>query len=360
MNILHIISAPASGGAEVYVKDLAKQLSSDGHNVHIAFLSNAEDINRDVAYGKNFLADLEYAGICTFIIGNETRRKPWLGAIKIRRYIRKNNIDICHTHLAYGIIFSSLSSIPVIYTHHTIQPRWGKLTYSIFNKLVDRYVGISEKCSSALAGYTNRQVTTINNAVAEEKFKDFMRVREHKSPLFAVMVGRITPEKDYINLFKALSLLDERLLKDINFFIAGEGSEEYKKVLFLFIEKYKLSNHVEFVGNIQNIPKFLYEADLFVMSSASEGLPIALTEAAVSGLPCIVTDVGGCSEVIGKSDNGALVPPNNPRALATEIERFISDSSLINTYSKNAVLNSHRYSIKGAAKLHVDLYQSLI
>lgn len=48
MNILHIISSPASGGTEVYVKDLAINLSNQGHNLHVAFLSNASDIGRDI------------------------------------------------------------------------------------------------------------------------------------------------------------------------------------------------------------------------------------------------------------------------------------------------------------------------
>lgn len=52
------------------------------------------------------------------------------------------------------------------------------------------------------------------------------------------------------------------------------------------------------------------------MSSSSEGLPISLTEAAISGLPCIVTDIGGCAEIIVKSNNGVVVPPHAPQELA--------------------------------------------
>lgn len=65
MNILHIISALASGGAEVYVKDLAKYLSSQGHNLHVAFLSSEKDAGRDTKYEKYFLDDLKSTGVQT-------------------------------------------------------------------------------------------------------------------------------------------------------------------------------------------------------------------------------------------------------------------------------------------------------
>ncbi|WP_228278533.1 hypothetical protein [Acinetobacter indicus] len=83
MNILHIISAPASGGAEVYVKDLASCLACQGHNLHIAFLSNASDVGRNPVYEENFLNDLKSSGVNIYIIGNETRKKPWLGKLSV-------------------------------------------------------------------------------------------------------------------------------------------------------------------------------------------------------------------------------------------------------------------------------------
>src|SRR5690606_23120808 len=100
----------------------------------------------------------------------------------------------------------------------------------------------------------------------------------------------------------------------------------------------------------------LNDADIFLMSSAWEGLPIALTEATISGLPCIVTDVGGCIEIIENSKNGIVVSPNNPQALADAIYKLVSEPKLIEEYSKNAIQNSAHYSISKAAQLHVSLY----
>lgn len=357
MNILHIVSAAASGGAEVYIKDLAKFLSKQGHTLHIAFLSTAADAGRDLVYEQNFLDDLKSFGVRTYVIGNETRRKPWIGITRLRKYVRANDIDICHTHIAYGIVFSVLLNIPVVYTHHTIKPRWGNLTYKLFNSLVDEYVGISEKCAIALREYTGREVTTISNAVSEDKFSGYVRKRTLEETVRIVMVGQLTIPKDYITMLQAITLMDSGLRKKIKVSIAGEGNAEYKNKLLEYVNKNSLNNVVEFVGVKTNIPKFLYEADVFLMSSSWEGLPIALIEAAVSGLPCIVTDVGGCSEVITNCKNGIFVSPKDPNKLADEIIRFITDDTLIEKFSTNAINNSCYYSIDKAAKLHIELYE---
>lgn len=360
MNILHFISSPASGGAEVYVKDLAEFLSKQGHNVHIIFLSSAADIGRNTEYEENFLNDLKNAGVKTYVIGNDTRKKPWLGMLRIKKYVLENKIDIYHTHLAFGIFFSTLISTPVVYTHHSMEPRWGKFLYQIFNKLVDEYVGISKKCAIALQSYTRRNINTIANAVSEEKFTGYKRVRIPDDIINISMVGRITLQKDYMNMLAALNLLDEKLKINLRVRIAGEGDPNYKIQLLDYINNTNLNSVVDFVGVKTNIPEFLNEADIFIMSSAWEGLPIALTEAAVSGLPCIVTNVGGCIEIIENSKNGIVVSPKNPQALADAIYKLASEPKLIEEYSKNAIKNSVQYSISKAAQLHLDLYSNML
>ncbi len=361
MNILHIVSAPASGGAEVYVKDLAKYLSLQ-HNVHIAFLSSAADAGRDLDYEKNYLEDLRFSGVKMYIIGNETRKNPWLGMMRLRRYVKDNNIEICHTHLAYGIVFSTLLKIPVVYTHHNITRRWGKYTYKVFNKLVDEYVGISEICATALEEYTGKKVSTIFNAVSLDKFKGYSRPRVFdKSCIINIaMIGTLQPQKDYPNILEALTLLDQKVRDQISISIAGEGEKEYKAELMDNVKNNYLQDIVNFIGVTNDIPQFLYDADLFIMSSAWEGLPISLTEAAISGLPCIVTNVGGCSEVIVRSNNGLIIEPHDSQALANAITKVVTNKSTMEQWSRNAIENIEKYSIEKAVDSHISLYYSLL
>ena len=358
MNILHFLSAPTSGGAEIYVKDLAKYLAKKEHNLHIVFLSSAKDDGRSTEFEREFLNDLRSSNVSIYIVGNETRKKPWLGMLRIRKYVKDNNIDVYHTHLAYGIVFSTLLKIPVIYTHHNITRRWGDMTYKLFNILVDEYVGISEICANALKEYTGRKVTTIYNAVSLDKFTGYSRVRVlgQDSIINIAMIGTLQPQKDYLNMLHALTLLDENIKSQISVSIAGEGPKIYRVELQDFVKKNNLQDFVRFVGVTSNVPKFLYYADLFVMSSAWEGSPIALTEAAISGLPCIVTNVGGCSEIIERSSNGTVIEPNDSQAIAHEITNFVLNKSLIEKFSQNAIDRTEQYSIKKAANSHVSLY----
>ena len=112
MNILHILSAPAAGGAEIYVKDLAVELTKRGHCVHLGFLSEAKDIGRSVDFQKRYLDELTDAGIDHFIIGKSARHQPWIGATRVRNYVRDNKIEVYHAHLTYGIVFGALLKIP--------------------------------------------------------------------------------------------------------------------------------------------------------------------------------------------------------------------------------------------------------
>ena len=99
--------------------------------------------------------------------------------------------------------------------------------------------------------------------------------------------------------------------------------------------------------------------DIFIMSSAWEGLPISLIEASISGLPCIVTDVGGCSEVLNTCKNGIIVEPNNAQKLADAITSYFENPEKIYEHSKNGMFYSKIYSIENSTKEHLKLYQEI-
>ena len=87
---------------------------------------------------------------------------------------------------------------------------------------------------------------------------------------------------------------------------------------------------------------------------------MALIEAAVSGLPCIVTDAGGCREVVEICRNGVVVEIENPSALAEAIVVLIDNPEQFTNYSANAVENAGQFSIENAALLHVSTYENVL
>jgi glycosyltransferase involved in cell wall biosynthesis len=108
----------------------------------------------------------------------------------------------------------------------------------------------------------------------------------------------------------------------------------HKKVLQK-IDSLGLDHVVEIVGPVENVNEELEVSDIGVLSSESEGLPIALLEYGLAALPVVCTQVGNCTEVISTASLGWAVPAKNAEALATAIEEVLSDYPLAMAKGKN-------------------------
>ncbi len=89
-----------------------------------------------------------------------------------------------------------------------------------------------------------------------------------------------------------------------------------------------------FAGQVGDVPKLLSQADVFVLPSLSEGLPIAMLEAMAAGVPCVVTDIGLPVE---KGKTALVVPPGDFKSLASATNRLLRDEKLAKTLSENAL-----------------------
>jgi glycosyltransferase involved in cell wall biosynthesis len=89
-----------------------------------------------------------------------------------------------------------------------------------------------------------------------------------------------------------------------------------------------LTDHVQFLGMVRDVPALLAEASLYVLSSLSEGVSLTLLEAMATGLPVVATSVGGTPEVVMDQHTGLLVPPADAAALAEAMTRLVQDPDL--------------------------------
>lgn len=361
LKILHVISSPAAGGAEVYVKDLAKELATNGHDVHIGFLESAVESGRSSVFQELFLRELDDAGIRYFFVGRVARRMPLLGVFRVRSYVRKNEIEVYHSHLIYGAAFGALIKVPRVYTHHSVEMRRSRILFFIVSRFIDHFVGISKACTNTLSAHSRRSVTTIFNGVDEKRILiGELKPRQIDEEIRCISIGRICEDKNYALLVNAISRLPLDIRKRLSVEIAGEGSVADTNYLSAKIGAACIEDTVRLLGVRNDIPELLARSHLFLMSSASEGLPVALIEAAMSGLPCVVTDVGGCSEVIDVCQNGIVVAPNDEQALADAISRMVCEASLLSTFSANALRLASSFSIDRAYSGHVRLYRELL
>lgn len=360
LNILHVLSSPASGGAEVYVRDLAHHLKKNGASPHIAFVSRAADIGRGLDFERTYLRSLDDWGIPYHFIGHKTKKRPWLGAYRLRNLVKRHQIDICHSHLMYGIVFSTCLPVPVVYTHHSIIANGNPFQYALFNRIVNRYVGISDVCGKELAKYTNRPVTTIFNGVDQQRMIVSSNRSYRDNTLKIISVGRLAIEKNYPLLIQSISLLPDHIRRSIEVEIVGEGDASIKCIMEQRIQELGLQDQIRLLGNRKDVAELLAQSHLFVMSSDWEGLPIALLEAATASLPCVVTNVGGCSEIVEACDNGKIVQPNDPSQMAAAIASMLENREELERLSNNAKENSKKFSIEYSCRKHLDLYKEVL
>src|ERR1700722_14946062 len=126
-------------------------------------------------------------------------------------------------------------------------------------------------------------------------------------------VGRLNPVKDLGTLLDAFAALAERGSFRTRLYLVGDGPE--RAMLEGRRKALGLDELVTFLGARSDVSEILMAADAFVMSSKSEGLPMALLEAMAVGIPCVATAVGGIPDLLA-DDKGLLVPAEDPLALA--------------------------------------------
>lgn len=353
MRIMHIISSAAAGGAEIYVKDLSKAMSRNGHSIFVVLLDRASESGRDAEFETLFLAELDQYDVEYGFLGDACRKNPFKGLFGLSSFCRHFEPDIIHSHLYYGAAFSIFQfGIPHVYTHHNIKLKAKPLFYKFLDMRTSAYIGICQACVKLLKSVTSKEVVNIDNGV------DYGRIipKYEYMPgpaLKLVSVGTLSVQKNHQLLFHAVSKL-----KDLNFFltVAGEGSQTVK--LKQLVEELEIGDKVNFVGNSNNVKQLLHDSDLFVMSSAWEGLPIVQIEATLTGLPVLVTDVGGCSEIVNRVGNG-LVAKVELDDYVEKLKQIIENDSLRFDFHKKGLENSSHYTVDNAVERHLELYSRL-
>ena len=144
----------------------------------------------------------------------------------------------------------------------------------------------------------------------------------HKEPGLPLIgcVGRLDPQKDHLNLFKALAILRKKHIRFICILVGG-GLEESNLAFVELINKFELFDCVRLIGQRNDIPLIMNSLDLHILPSSAEAFPNVVCEAMACGTPCIVTDVGDASYIVG--DTGWIVPAQDSSALACAIEEAL-------------------------------------
>lgn len=248
---------------------------------------------------------------------------------QLKEFIKNEQIDLVHAHGTswfWGVLLKlSGLKIKLVWHDHYGESEQLENRDIKFLKPLSKYFDGIISVNNDLKAWARRElksskVIQLNNFIIVSDRGNSGEVLKGKSTDFKIIcVANLRPQKDHLNLLAAFEKVD---LEEISLhLIGGDPGTTYSKDVK---EKIATSGKkIFYYGNISEVSCLLYQADLGVLSSSSEGLPLALLEYGQAGLPVICTNVGQCKEV---TDGAALlVPPRDPKALSTTIKKYYKD-----------------------------------
>jgi glycosyltransferase involved in cell wall biosynthesis len=170
------------------------------------------------------------------------------------------------------------------------------------------------------------RIRVVANGIDTQMYRPDTALRQHGRTALGlpddvrllINVGRLVPEKAQATLIDAFAQLNTGI--DARLLVVGEGPE--RDALERRIRHHGLEERVILAGARRDIPTLLNAADLFILSSDVEGMPLALAEALACGLPAVATDAAGVAELL--NDCGEIVPRGNASALAEAIRHALT------------------------------------
>ena len=317
MVIAHVIDSLEIGGAEMVVAELARSHRAAGHRVEVHCLETAGPLGAEL--------DREGVPVHVHAAGSALRS----AALLARAFRRSRPDDVqCHNKAATvrGAAAARLTGArAVVSTRHGMGPvplrlRAEMKFWLTAATLCDRVVAVCEAARRNLAGGAPslaHKIVTIRNGARPP--------RVGSEPVTAapgftlISVGRLVREKNQEMLIRAVAAA-RAAVPDLTLWIVGDGDRG--GALRQLCEALDVAPAVRFCGERRDVGSWLRSANVFVLSSASEGLPIAMLEAMAAGLPAIVTDVGALPEVVALSGAGKVVPAGSVDGLARAIVEF--------------------------------------
>lgn len=273
---------------------------------------------------------------------------------QVRSLLKDEGIELVHAHGTRA--FSNISwaarslGMPVVYTvhgwsfHADQHPFIRKIRIAGEKYLTSKAdVNISVSASNQRTGeqyIPNFRSVVVNNGIDQSRFsplRAFKDIRRElnigEDTLLVLFIARFTHQKQPLALIRAFSqVLAGR--SSLHLLMVGDG--EQKEEALRLVRARGLEKAVSFEPFRQDVPDVLAAADIFVLPSLWEGLPIGLLEAMSMGKAIVATDVDGTREVISHGETGLLVSPGQDAGLQEALERVIDDAALRRKLQANA------------------------
>jgi glycosyltransferase involved in cell wall biosynthesis len=367
MNVLHVVTALEGGGAERFVALLLPELAKQDARCSVMTIAPS-----------TIPATLHAAGVDVI----EIRRRGRFDAAFLARMIsamRASRPDVVHTHMHHGTYWGRLAAmaagVPAIVRteHHPCAPQapipGTALANRILNSATAAIVTFSAGQAQYLArveGLPSEKVFVIPNGIRHTEPPLYDDVAAARARLripanrFAVFVlGNLRHPKNQALAIEAVASLDLPHRRRLQLYLVGDGCD--RGALAALAQARGVDDSVTFLGYRNDVPAILPAADLLLMPSLSEGMPLALLEAMSAGVPALSTPWNGANDLLEEGRLGVVTADFSPSTLAFELRRIIDDPAPARAAAQRAQVVARRdYAIDAAARLHRALYDRIV
>lgn len=335
MELVHIVylitRMDAVGGAQIHVRDLALGMRKAGHQVSLLCGSPGP-----------LSAALEDAGIRVRIVPSLRRAiAPWHDLVTLKELVgilRQLNPTLLAVHSSkagwLGRLSGRLLHLPTVYTVHgwvfsgelTRPHTWLYLGLEKFlSPWTQALITVSAQDYNLAAKYglcRSDRVWMIHNGLSD--VDGSLRASPAVSPPHLIMVARFQQPKHHAQLVKSLASLAS-LPWSMEF--VGDGA--LRPRIEALVQQLGLEQRVAFSGTCWNVAERLARAQICLLISQREGLPLSVIEGMRAGLPIVASDVGGVKELVMDGDNGFLIPPSDDGSiLCRRLRELLEDPQL--------------------------------
>ncbi len=356
MRVLQLIDSLSPGGAEKMAVTYANALVGQIEGSYLC-CSRMEGMLKE-----SLLPQVEYLFLSKKSI------LDLKAILKLRNFIKSRKISIVHAHstsffLAGLLKFTGLKFKLVWHDHYGESDLLKERNYrilKIFSRFFSGIISVNTKLKKWAEKHLEcRNIVEIKNFIPESTsgIKSGIKLQGNEDEFKIICVANFRPQKDHFNLLKAFESLS--IDQPLSLHLIGENpNTQYSNSVLKFIKDSPLKENIYYYGAQAEISSLLLQANLGILSSRSEGLPVALLEYGMAGLPVICTNVGKCSEVLAQ--NGVLVEANNPKSLADGILFYIKNRKKMKLDAENFRINLVKnYSQDAVIKIIARFYYNL-
>ena len=325
MKILQLIDTLHPGGAEQMAVNYANAL----HRLHV---DSIICVTREEGSLRKKLIE----GV-TYYFLQKKNTFDFKALLGLKKIIETENISIVHVHGAswfFAVICKLTGSkFKLIWHDHYGQSEFlykrDKKLLRFFSPYFDGIIAVNNDLKNwALKNLKCTNVIFLKNFIAPVKISETPVLKiKGNSKYNLICVANLRPQKDHITLLKMFRELKSNF--DIALHLIGKNfNNSYGRELIAAFQK---EENLYYYGEQEDIQEFLNQADIAILSSRSEGLPLALLEYGAAGLPVVCAKVGQCAEVL--NDNGILVAAGNEKEMTMAVSNYIRESELMNRNS---------------------------